>query len=308
MLLTMKIRLKVEEYIALAVIIASFFVTSPSKYFYLFNGWIVMSKHMMAFWVLFVFSILTILYKNRIQRIIDTIKSGVEIPAVTLEDQATHLWKSRYRILLVARDYLPFVLCLLAYTNLTTIVDMFGRATIDTFMLTAEQMIIGNLRNNMIVFVNQTIVFKDALAVAYNTYAISVPIFALYLHLLKRFKNFREFMLAIIIASFFSLGINCFLPSYGLTTMTTGIPKDLLGTVSLPACYTTLVLFFSLTVSPKLTFLYTPVAILLFLADSLSYSHYVISILSGALTGLISIPISKLLIRIDTWAFDRRKS
>jgi hypothetical protein len=83
-----------EDVLALLMILPSIWVTSPSEYYYLFNGNLVVSKHTTALMLLLLFAVLTSLYENRVQRIIDTMKSGVKIPAVTIQDQSLYLWNS----------------------------------------------------------------------------------------------------------------------------------------------------------------------------------------------------------------------
>jgi len=288
-----KFNIKIEEYITLILIISSFFITSPSEYFVFFHGEIIISKYTIAFTFLFILSVLTTLYKNRIQRIIDTIKSGVKIPEVTIEDQIIHFLKNKGKILLVIRDYLPFVLCMLAFSSIKNLSTILNHTSIEPWFINAEQILINNIREYVNSLIEPYKIIKNILTLSYNTYTLSVPILAIYLHLTKKFSAFREFMLAIIISNILGLTINITL--YG--------PNS----VSFPVAFTSIVLFFSLTVSPKLTLFYMPIAILLCFADILNFSHYFISILIGIVIGIVSIPVSKLLIKLDRQFINRRK-
>ena len=116
-----KLAIRPEDILAVLMIIPSLLAARQSEYYYFLNGNIVVSKHTSGLLLLLILSILTALYENRTQRIIDTIKSGVKIPEVTMEDQLVYLWKTKFRVFYVARDYLPFLICILAYHSLLNV-------------------------------------------------------------------------------------------------------------------------------------------------------------------------------------------
>ena len=71
-----KLAIRPEDILAVLMIIPSLLAARQSEYYYFLNGNIVFSKHTSGLLLLLILSILTALYENRTQRIIDTIKSG----------------------------------------------------------------------------------------------------------------------------------------------------------------------------------------------------------------------------------------
>ncbi|MFH1223702.1 MAG: hypothetical protein V1647_05105 [Pseudomonadota bacterium] len=264
--------IRIEDVLAALMILPSIWVTSPSEYYSLFNGNIVVSKHTTALILLFIFAILTALYENRIQRIIDSIKSGVKIPAVTMEDQTVFLWKTKFRILYVIRDYLPFLICILAYHRLQAILPHWEVINLDNAFRWLDLHIIEGFRAALISWGSNSPRFNDVIGLSYKSYFLSVPIIATYLYLIKDTKKFRQLFLAIVTGSIFAL---------------------IVQTVSLPAIYTSVALFYSLKISRILMYWYMPIAILCFLADILTSSNYFAAVVIGVIIGVVSIPIAK---------------
>jgi hypothetical protein len=296
--MTKKIRLSLirpEDVLALLMILPSVWVTSPSEYYYLFNGNIVVSKHMTALMLLFLFAIFTALYENRIQRIIDTIKSGVKIPAVTIGDQIVHLWRNKFRILYVIRDYLPFLICVIAYHRLTIFIPQVDirNSVIDRMFMSFDRFLLEDLRLAILAWIGGYHWFKDLVSLSYKTYFLAVPILATYLYMLKEFDKFRQFMLAISIGTLMSLLFNIMMPCLGLESVIKNISSDLTGSVSLPAVYTTTVLLYSFKFNRTLALFYLPIATLFFIADILSYSNYLLSIITSLLIAYLAIPVAK---------------
>jgi hypothetical protein len=296
--MTKKIKLSLirpEDILALLMILPSLWVTSPSEYYYLFNGNIVVSKHMTALMLLFVFAIFTALYENRIQRIIDTIKSGVKIPAVTIADQIVHLWKNKFRILYVIRDYLPFLVCVIAYHRLTVFIPEVNMkdSVIDRIFMSFDRFLIEDLRLYFLTWTGNYTWIKDLLSLSYKTYFLAVPILATYLYMLKEFDKFREFMLAISIGTLISLLFSIIMPCLGLEAVIKSISSDLTGSISLPAVYTATVFFYAFKFNKTLALFYLPIAFLFFIADILTYSNYLLSIILSLIIGYLAIPIAK---------------
>ena len=296
--MTKKIRLSLirpEDVLALLMILPSVWVTSPSEYYYLFNGNIVVSKHLTALMLLFLFAIFTALYENRIQRIIDTIKSGVKIPAVTINDQIVYLWRNKFRILYVIRDYLPFLICVIAYHRLTIFIPEVEMkdSVIDRIFMSFDRFMIEDLRLWALAWIGNHLWIKDLISLSYKTSFLAVPILATYLYMLKEFDKFRQFMLAISIGTLLSLLLSIMMPCLGLESVIKNINSNLTGSISLPAVYTATVLFYSFKFNKTLALFYLPISILFFIADILSYSNYLLSITLSLLIGYLAIPIAK---------------
>ncbi|MEI6079896.1 MAG: hypothetical protein WCQ53_04590 [bacterium] len=284
-----------EDVLALLMILPSIWVTSPSEYYYLFNGNLIISKHTTALMVLILFAVFTALYENRIQRIIDTMKSGVKIPAVTIQDQSVYLWKRKFRILQVIRDYLPFLVCFMAFHRLTVLIPHVKGYDVDRIFMSFDRFAIEGIRLKILGWFGSSREFKDLISISYKTYLLGVPIIATYLYMVKELKQFRQFLLTISIGLILALLINMLFPSMGLESIIRGIKAPLTGSVSLPAIYTTAVLLFSIKFSKALSTFYIPIAILFFIAEILSYSNYLLTILISVIVGLIAIPLAKLI-------------
>ena len=284
-----------EDVLALLMILSSIWVTSPSEYYYLFNGNLVVSKHTTALMLLVLFAIFTSLYENRIQRIIDTMKSGVKIPAVTISDQSVYLWKRKFRILQVIRDYLPFLVCIIAYHRLTVLIPHVKGYNIDRVFMSFDRLVIEGVRLKILGWFGSSREFKDILSLSYKTYLLGVPIIATYLYMVKQFQKFRRFLLAIIIGSILALLISMFFPSVGLDSIVNNIKAPLSGSISLPTIYTTILLLFAIGFSKALSSFYLPIAILFFIAEILSYHSYLLTIVIGVIVGLIAMYLAKLI-------------
>lgn len=284
-----------EDVLALLMIIPSIWVTSPSEYYYLFNGNLVVSKHVTALMLLLLFAIFTSLYENRIQRIIDTMKSGVKIPAVTMSDQAVYLWKRKNRILQVSRDYLPFLLCIIAYHRLTQLIPHIKHYDIDRIFMSFDRSVIESLRLKALALFGQSREFKDILSLSYKTYLLGVPVIATYLYMIKQFKKFREFLLAITLGSIIALLVSIIFPSLGLEAILNNSKAPLSGTISIPAIYTVVVLVFSIKYSKPLASFYIPIATLFFFSQILSYSSYLLAIVVSVIIGLVALPLARLI-------------
>ncbi len=278
------------------MIIPSLWVTSPSEYYSLFNGNIILSKHTTALLLLFIFALLAALYQNRVQRIIDTIKSGVKIPEVTIQDQTVHLWKTKFQVLNAIRDYLPFLLCMLAYQRIVTLIPHSPHAGLDKFFMQIDADVVNNFRNYIIGHFGTYKSFNDFLHILYKTYMISVPFVAIYLYIFKEYRKFREFLLAIVAGLILSLLVDLFLPSIGMDIYTKKFHVHWDGSISIPSLYTAIVLFYSFKVGKTLTTFFLPFSILFFLADILSYSNYFAAIITSIILAAISIPTARLLI------------
>jgi len=273
--------IRIEDILAVLMILPSIWVTSPSEYYSMFNGNIVVSKHTTALTLLFMFAILTALYENRIQRIIDSIKSGVKIPAVTIEDQSIYLWKTKFRILYVIRDYLPFLICILAYHRLLDILPAITIYRMDDIFRSVDGALVEGFRSTVLAWEHNSHRLKDVISLSYKSYFLSVPIVATYLYLIKDLKKFRQLFLAIVIGSIFALIINILFRTSDTRS------------VSLPAIYTSVLLFYSLNISKLLMYWYMPIAVLCFLADILTHSNYFIAVILGIIVGVAAIPISR---------------
>ena len=284
-----------EDVLALLMILSSIWVTSPSEYYYLFNGNLVVSKHTTALMLLVLFAIFTSLYENRIQRIIDTMKSGVKIPAVTISDQSLYLWKRKYRILQVIRDYLPFLLCIIAYQRLTVLIPHVREYNIDRVFMSFDRLVIEGTRLKILGWFGSSREFKDILSLSYKTYLLGVPIISTYLYMIKQFKKFRGFLLAIIIGSALALLISTFFPSLGLAAIVNNIKAPLSGSISLPTIYTTILLLFAIGYSKPLSSFYIPIATLFLVAEVLSYYSYLLTIVISVIVGLIAMYLAKLI-------------
>ena len=287
--------IRVEDVIAALMIIPSLWVTSPSEYYSLFNGSLILSKHTTALILLFIFALLAALYENRIQRIVDTIKSGVKIPEVTIQDQTVHLWKTKFKVLNSIRDYLPFLLCMLAYHRLVTMVPHSPNEGLDKIFMQIDAVVINNFRHYIMIKVGPHKWFNDFLHLFYKTYIIAVPFVAIYLYTFKEYKKFREFLLAIVVGLILSIVVDIFLPSVGTDVITKKFQVHWDGTISIPSLYTAIVLFYSIKVGKTLTFFFLPVAILFFVADILSFSNYFSAVVISILVALVSIPLARLL-------------
>lgn len=288
--------IRTEDVIAMLMIIPSLWVTSPSEYFSLFNGSIILSKHTTALLLLFIFALLAALYQNRVQRIIDTIKSGVKIPEVTIQDQTVHLWKTKFQVLNSIRDYLPFILCILAYQRLVTLVPHSPHEGLDKLFMQIDAVIVNDLRNYIIGKIGHYKSFNDFIHIFYKTYLISVPFVAIYLYIFKEYRKFREFLLAIVAGLILSLLVDIFLPSIGMDIYMKKFHVHWDGTISIPSLYTAIVLFYSFKVGKTLTTFFIPVAVLFFLADILSFSNYFTAVIISIIIAAISVPTARLLI------------
>jgi hypothetical protein len=282
-----------EDVLALLMILPSIWVTSPSEYYYLFNGNLVVSKHTTALMLLLLFAVLTSLYENRIQRIIDTMKSGVKIPAVTIQDQSLYLWKRKFRILQVIRDYLPFLVCIIAYHRLAVIIPHVKDYNLDRIFMSFDRLVIEGARLKILGWFGSSQEFKDFMTVSYKTFLLGVPIISTYLYMVKAFKKFREFLLAIAIGSAIALIISMVFPCIGLEAIIKSIPGPMTGSISLPAIYTATIIMFSIKFSRPLLTFYIPIAALFFLAEILSYSSYFLVIIISVMVGLIAVPLAR---------------
>lgn len=282
-----------EDVLAFLMILPSIWVARQPEYYYLFNGNIVMSKHLTGFLLLLVLAIVTALYENRIQRIIDTIKSGVKIPQVSMEDQLVHLWKTKYRILQVARDYLPFLICIVAYHSLQSIMPQFGSYRLDEAFIYVEKLLVEPWRTHVINWFSNVTDFKTLMTIAYKTYILSVPILAGYLYMIKDLQKFRNFLLAVVIGSIVALLINAIMPSMSLDSHSRQLIGAYNGTVSLPAVYSTVVLFFAFKIGRTLGLTFVPLAVLSFMAELLTYSNYLTAVLIGFILGALAVPLAK---------------
>ena len=288
-----KLAIRPEDVLATLMIIPSLWAARQSEYYYLFNGNIVVSKHTSVLLLLLILSIMTALYENRTQRIIDTIKSGVKIPEVTMEDQWVYLWKTKFRILYVARDYLPFLICIFAYHYLLSIIPHIKAYSLDNFFIYIEKTFVELWRVPVIGWFNQTTNFKTWMVVAYKTYILSVPILAAYLYMVKNLEKFRYFLLAVVLGSVMALVVNMLLPSMGLDAYTKQIVTAQNGSVSLAAVYSSVVMFFSFKIGRTLGLTFIPLAALSFLADILTYSNYLCAVIIGVAIGAIAVPLAK---------------
>ncbi len=287
--------IRTEDIIALMMIIPSLWVTSPSEYYSLLNGSIILSKHATGLLLLFIFAILAALYQNRMQRIIDTIKSGVKIPEVTIQDQFVHLWKTKFNILYVIRDYLPFLLCIIAYQKLVTLVPHVPHQGLDKIFLHIDAVVVQEFRHYILSKVGHYRWFNDLLHLSYKTHILAVPFVAIYLYIFKEYSKFRGFLLSIVVALILSLVVDIFFPSIGMDIYTKKFHVHWDGTISIPALYTAVVLVYSFKVGKTLTSFFIPVALVLFLSDILSFSNYFSAIMISIIVALISVPLSSLL-------------
>jgi len=288
-----KLAIRPEDILAVMMIIPSLWAATQSEYYYFLNGNIVFSKHTSGLLLLLVLSILTALYENRTQRIIDTIKSGVKIPEVTMEDQLVYLWKTKFRILHVARDYLPFLICILAYHTLLNVIPHVKYYNLDSTFMYIEKHFVEVWRVAIIGWFNQTSSFKPLMTIAYKTYILSVPILAAYLYMVKNLEKFRYFLLAVVLGSVMALIVNMLLPTIGLDAFTKQIVAAQNGSVSLPTVYSSVVMFFAFKIGRTLGFVFIPLAALSFLADILTYSNYLLAVLIGIAIGAIAVPLAK---------------
>jgi len=291
-----KLAIRPEDILAVLMILPSLWAARQPEYYQFLNGNIVLSKHTTGLLLLLILSILTALYDNRIQRIVDTIKSGVKIPAVTIEDQLIYLWKTKFKILYVARDYLPFLICILAYQTLLSVIPHIKYYHLDEFFMMIEKNFVEWWRVAIIGWFSERATFKALMTVAYKTYILSVPILAAYLYMVKNLEKFRYFLLAIVLGSVMALIANMLLPSMGLDAYTKQIISARNGSVSLPTVYSAVVMFFSFKVGRTLGCVFLPLAALSFLADILTYSNYLLAVLIGIALGAIAVQFSKLLI------------
>jgi len=277
------------------MIIPSLWVTSPSEYYSIFYGNIILSKHTTALLLLFIFALLAALYENRIQRIIDTIKSGVKIPEVTISDQTVHLWKTKFKVLNAIRDYLPFLVCILAYYRLVTLIPHSPHEGLDKIFIHMDAVVVNGFREYIMSRVGTYKGFNDFLHLFYKTYIIAVPFVAIYLYIFKEYKKFREFLLAIVVGLILSLLIDMFFPSIGMALYTKKFNVHWNGTISIPSLFTAIVLFYSLKVGKTLTSFYIPVAILFFMADILSFSNYFSAVVVSIVVAFLSVSVARLL-------------
>ncbi|MEI6093708.1 MAG: hypothetical protein WCQ47_08565, partial [bacterium] len=234
-------------------------------------------------------------YENRIQRIIDTMKSGVKIPAVTISDQTVYLWKRKFRILQVIRDYLPFLVCIIAYHRLTQLIPHAKSYNIDRVFMSFDRFVIESLRLKTLSFFGHSREFRDVLSLSYKTYLLCVPVIATYLYMIKQFKKFREFLLAITLGSVITIIVSIIFPSIGLEAILNNSRAPLSGTISIPAIYTVIVLVFSLKYIKPLASFYIPIASLFFISQILSYSSYMLAIVISAIIGLVAVPLARLI-------------
>lgn len=253
------------------MIIPSLILTSPYEYYRFFDGSLVISKHLTGVLLLLIFAVLAVLYENRVQRIIDTIKSGVKIPSVTFEDQVKNLWQKKLLILKVFRDYLPFLLCILAHQKLLSILEQ--KITIHQF----ENIISNSTRYNILSYIISFPKLKDIMYITHKTYLLIVPVLAVYLYFFKQFKQFRQFLFSVIIISIMDLAMLYFF-NIKLST---------------PIIYTAIVLFYSLIIDKSLFLFFISIAILIFFTDFMIFAtNHIITLLSISL-GVISIFISR---------------
>ena len=288
-----RLAIRPEDILAVLMIIPSLWVARQSEYYSFLNGNIVVSKLTGGLLLLLILSILTALYENRAQRIIDTIKSGVKIPQVTMSDQLIYLWKTKFRILLVARDYLPFLICILAYHTILSDLPHVKYYHLDNFFMVIEKSFVESWRVAVIGWFSHNVNFKAMMSVAYKTYILSVPILAAYLYMVKDLKKFRYFLLAVVFGSAMALIFNMLLPSMGLDAYTKQIVSAQNGSVSLPTVYSSVVMFFSFKIGRTLGLVFIPLALLSFLADILTYSNYLVAVLIGILIGVIAVPLAR---------------
>ncbi len=288
-----KLAIRPEDILAVLMILPSLWVARQSEYYSFLSGNIVVSKLTGGLLLLIILSLLTALYENREQRIIDTIKSGVKIPQVTMEDQLIYLWKTKFRILIVARDYLPFLICILAYHTILNGLPHVKYYNLDNIFMVTEHKFVESWRVAVIGWFSQKTNFKALMQVAYKTYILSVPILAVYLYMVKDLKKFRYFLLAVVFGSVMALIVNIFMPSLGLYAYSKEIIAAQNGSVSLPTVYSSVVMFFAFKIGRTLGFVFIPLALLSFLADILTYSNYLVAVLIGILIGLIAVPLAR---------------
>lgn len=288
-----RLAIRPEDILAVLMIIPSVWVARQSEYYSFLNGNIVVSKLTGGLLLLLILSVLTALYENRAQRIIDTIKSGVRIPEVTMGDQLIYLWKTKFRILLVARDYLPFLICILAYHTILNGLPHVKYYHLDNFFMMVEKNFVESWRVAIIGWFSHKTNFKALISIAYKTYILSVPILAAYLYMVKDLKKFRYFLLAVVFGSAMALIFNMLMPSMGLEASTKQIIASQNGSISLPALYSAVVMFFAFKIGRTLGFVFIPLACLSFLADILTYSNYLVAVLIGILIGVIAVPLAR---------------
>jgi hypothetical protein len=286
-----------EDIIALVFILPSLYISSPYEYYKFLNGSIVVSKHLTAFVLLLIFAFFAALYENKVKRIIDTIRSGVKIPEVTIEDQLTHLWKSKNIVFRTFRDYFPFIFFILAYQ---TISEYLTAQDLVTKISANFINIISTLSIEFKFFITKFLKtypsLKSILEFSHKTYFLSVPILTTYLYFLKKYNKFRIFFTTIMLASIFSLFINLFLQENLKLVVDT---KTILTNtkISIPTLYTVVVLYYSFIMNKTIAGLYLPIALILLVQDIVAYSNNFLGLLLSIFITIIAISISKLIIK-----------
>ena len=124
--------------------------------------------------------------------------------------------ENKIRILLVARDYLPFLICILAYHTILNDLPHVKYYHLDNFFMMVEKNFVEGWRVAVIGWFSDKANFRALMSVAYKTYILSVPILAAYLYMVKDLKKSLYFLLAVVFGLAIALIFNMLMPSMGL--------------------------------------------------------------------------------------------
>lgn len=272
-------KLRVEDLIA--ILLLSYSANLSAKFYYIIFGHIEISRHILAIILLIIFAIATSIYKIRKTIIVDSIKSEVVLPKIKLKDEVLEIWKNKKDILLIIRDYSPFLIILLSYY---TILDNTPSIEGENIFRVPEkitffaQWIKSLLENNPRI--------NNLAEYSHKSHIFSVPILAIYMYLLKTQRMFRKFMFAISISAIIGVLI--------AKTNQLGI-----NNLSMPACFTMIVLIYAARVSKPVTHFFIPIAILLLAMDIAINISYVYITIAGILNAITAIFISDTVINTE---------
>ena len=280
---------RIEDIVAVIMVSLSLSLVSSSKFYYIFIGNMVISKHLTALFVLFLLAIFTSFYKNINQRIKDTVVSDVRIPSVTIYDQFKHLWDNKIIVLHVLRDYIPFLLVFVAYYDIKSEIM---QGTLVTKCIDSP-MFVKNIFVNIHDFIMSSSTLSNLAKISYKTHLLSIPVLAMYMYLLKSLRNFRELMFATVVSSVMAILIS-------LSTVAG------FNNISTPALFTTIVLLFANRVSKPLTHAFIPIATMLFIMDIIVGMDCPYATIIGVIVGVVSVTFSISMLKLVFFIDNRR--
>lgn len=272
-------QLRIEDLVA--IIVFYFSIKMSSTFYYIVSDNIAISRHLIAIIILVLFAITTSIYRIRKRIIVDSIKSEVELPRLTIKDELIETWKKRHEILMVIRDYLPFLIILVSYYN---ILKNTPSITEHPIFRTPESLL--SIANFIKETLAQNFFLKKLANLSYSTHIISVPILASYMYLLKTQRMFRRLLLAISISAITGILI--------AKTSQLGIFH-----ISMPVCFTTIVLIYAGKVSKPVTHVFLPIATFLLAMDITINIPYLSTTIAGVLNAIAAIFFSDTMIKTE---------